>query len=689
MGLLAKLIPATFRRWLITSLGGHDDDRFAKVFYTSPDWIVITRLGDGLVVDANHGFEIISGYSAKEVVGHSISDFNVWAVPEQRAQLVDELMSSGSVRGRLTQLRRRDGTHGECIVNAIQIALEGRTHSHAVWIVRDVTEQNAVHEQFKAAFQLTPDCMTISRVSDGTYVEVNQAYERVSGLTRAQTLGKTATQLGIWADLVERDALMSQIKQHGVANEFFVHIHTSSDQILAASVTAAIFEARGEQFLIALLRDVTETRKAADALRESEARFAKLFDQSPMPMGYSSSADDFSSTQWNGAWFSTFGFDPDTVQGKSGLELGFWVDGNERAKWLGRAVLGEQTSNAEIQVRRSDGALRWVAVSSRSFIEPTRTLVLFTYFDITERRHAQEEILTLNIDLETRVAMRTQALENANQELTETLETLKAAKNQLVQSEKLAALGALVAGVAHELNTPIGNGLTVATSIDYRITEFSHLMETGMKRSDLQAFLADTRQAADILSRNLMRAATLVSSFKQVAVDQTSSQRRTFVLKTLVSELLLTLDPGLRKTACKVNNATNDDVAMDSFPGPLGQVLTNLINNAVVHGYGEEQAGTVTISTPQINEDQIVIQVQDTGKGIDETHLAHVFEPFFTTRMGHGGSGLGLHIVHNLVTGVLGGTISVQSQPGQGATFSVTIPRHAPERTPALKPDAP
>ena len=121
---------------------------------------------------------------------------------------------------------------------------------------------------------------------------------------------------------------------------------------------------------------------------------------------------------------------------------------------------------------------------------------------------------------------------------------------------------------------------------------------------------------------------------------------------------------------------------MNSFPGPLGQVLTNLINNAIVHGYGDGQAGTITISTPTVEQDQVAIQVQDSGKGIDAANLSHIFEPFFTTRMGQGGSGLGLHIAHNLVTGLLGGTITVQSQPGQGASFLVTIPIHTPERTP-------
>ena len=475
---------------------------------------------------------------------------------------------------------------------------------------------------------------------------------------------------------------MTHVDQYGTAKEFFVHLNARGGQVIAATVNAVTFEARGERFLIALLRDVTEARKASQALQESEARFSKLFDQSPMPMGYSSSSDDFSSTHWNRAWFSTFGFDPMAMQGKSGLDLGVWVDPQERSKWLGRSLRGDEISNAETQLRRSDGELRWVAVSSRTFVEPQRTLVLFTYFDTTERRLAQEEILQLNADLEERVAARTLALEDANRELTNTLATLKAAQNQLVQSEKLAALGALVAGVAHELNTPIGNGLTVATSIDYRVKEFMHLAETGMKRSDLQTFLADMQHAADILSRNLARAATLVSSFKQVAVDQTSSQRRRFLLSTLINELLQTLNPSLGKTACKVINSANSDVAMNSFPGPLGQVLTNLINNAIVHGYGDGQAGTITISTPTVEQDQVAIQVQDSGKGIDAANLSHIFEPFFTTRMGQGGSGLGLHIAHNLVTGLLGGTITVQSQPGQGASFLVTIPIHTPERTP-------
>lgn len=681
MGLLANLLPAAIKRWLLASLGGSNDDRYARVFHASPDWIAVTRLHDGMIVDVNQGFQTISGHRVVEVLGHTMGELNVWPYPEQRKMLVDELLLHGVARDTLVQLRRRDGTVRDCMVNASLITLEGQTETHAVWIARDVTDQNAVHEQFKAAFQLTPDFMSISRLSDGTYVEVNAAFERVTGLKREDTLGRTSIEMGVWHDPQAREALVQAFQHTGSLHEYFILINGRGGQVREALVNAATFEARGERYMIALLRDVTDDRVAARALQESESRFSRLFEQSPLPMCYSSDADGFATTQWNRAWFAAFGFDPATAQGKSGTTLGIWVHPEDRERLLSRAVQGEDLTNVEVPLLRADGAPRWISISTRTFKEPQRTLVLFTYFDITERRRAQEEIQTLNTELENRVAQRTADLERTNLELSLTLANLQTAKDQLVQSEKLAALGALVAGVAHELNTPIGNGLTVASSLQYRVEQLATLMETGMKRSDLQGFLDDTRMATDILTRNLSRAGTLVSSFKQVAVDQTSSQRRPFALSVLVAEILLTLHPAIRTAGCSVTVAVDEALQMDSYPGPLGQVLTNLINNAIVHGFPQRPGGTITITARAQPEDQLLLQVQDDGCGIQKADLVHVFEPFFTTRMGQGGSGLGLHIVHNLVTGVLGGYIEAQSIPGQGATFTLTLPRSAPQRS--------
>ena len=680
MGLLARLLPSALKRWLLASLGDPSGDKFARIFHASPEWIVITRLSDSMIVDANQGFEAISGYRAAEVIGRPISQFNIWLHPEQRANMVAELMRTGMVRDTLAQARRRDGQIRDFMVNATLITLQGHTHTHAVWIARDVTDQNVIHEQFKAAFQLTPEFMSITRLRDARIVEVNAAFQRITGLSREQAIGKTSAELNLWHDPQQRAEVFGLIQSQGHVLEHSVLLNARDGQVREALLSSAKFEAGGEQYMFVVQRDVTETQRALKALEESEARFSRLFEQSPMPMCYSSDSDGFSTAQWNQSWFDTFGFDAVTAQGKSGLALGIWVNQADRARWLERSLRGEDTTDAEMLMRRADGELRWISMSSRTFVEPQRTLVLFTYFDITERRRAQQEILELNTQLEARVAQRTSDLQSANFELSQTLGTLNMAKDQLVQSEKLAALGALVAGVAHELNTPIGNGLTVASSLEYRVQEFDRLMASGLKRSDLQSFIDDTRQAADILSRNLMRAGALVASFKQVAVDQTSSQRRRFSLSSVASEILITLNPAIRKSACTVSMDMQNDLRMDSYPGPLGQVLANLINNAIVHGFdGGKIPGTITLVARAGGVSQVVVQVRDAGRGIQKADLHRVFEPFFTTRLGQGGSGLGLHIAHSIVTGVLGGSIDVSSEAGSGATFTLTLPLCAPE----------
>lgn len=689
MGFLAKLLPTGVKQWLLAALGARMDERFARVFYASPDWVVITRVSDGRVVEANHGFQVISGHAPDEVVGKRMSELNVWVDLQQRAELVQTLMQSGFANERLVQLRRRDGAILDCMVNAALIDIDGVPRSHAVWIARDVTEQNAVHEQFQATFRLTPDFMSISRLRDGTYVDVNDAFERITGKRRSEVLGRTSTELGIWADPPARDVLVAKIRSEGSVYEYPIRIMARDGQVREALVNAVIFETRREQLMIALLRDVTDAQAAARALRESEARFARLFEQSPLPMSYCSDADDFSTNHWNAAWFATFGFDAVSAQGRSGTDLGIWVQPEQRRALLERAMHGEPVSDVEVRMRHSNGALRWISLSARPFVEAQRTLIVLSYFDITERRHAQEEIEALNVRLEERVAQRTADLQAANQELTQTLEALHVAKDQLVQSEKLAALGALVAGVAHELNTPIGNALTVSTSLEYRLQEFETAMAQGLKRSDLQNLLDDTRQASDILTRNLTRAGALVTSFKQVAVDQTSAQRRQFELAELVAEIVLTLTPSTRKAGCQIEVEVPEGMAMDSYPGALGQVLANLINNAMVHGYEGVREGRIIVRAERAGDDSIVLSVQDFGRGIAPDHRNHIFEPFFTTRMGQGGSGLGLHIVHNLVSQVLGGRIEFTSEVGQGTRFRATLPLHAPNVAPNPHPPLP
>jgi signal transduction histidine kinase len=298
--------------------------------------------------------------------------------------------------------------------------------------------------------------------------------------------------------------------------------------------------------------------------------------------------------------------------------------------------------------------------------------------ELTERRRvedalgvSQATLLSLNATLEQRVTSRTQELSTA-------VERLTAAQAELVRTEKMAALGSLVAGVAHELNTPIGNSLTVASTMQDQTRQFAVEMTHGLKRSRLDEFVASTAEGAGILMRGLRHAADLVSSFKQVAVDQTSVNRRNFDLLDTVNEILLTLGPSIRKTGHSVHCQVAPAITMDSYPGPLGQVLTNLINNALIHAFHDAQHGQITINAELQGEGRICLIVQDSGTGISPEHLGRVFDPFFTTKLGKGGSGLGLNIAYNLVRDVLGGTITVSNTQGQGACFSLMLPLEAP-----------
>lgn len=290
--------------------------------------------------------------------------------------------------------------------------------------------------------------------------------------------------------------------------------------------------------------------------------------------------------------------------------------------------------------------------------------------------------------LESQVAERTAELTAANTELTEALATLKTAQRELVESEKLASLGRLVAGVAHELNTPLGNALTVVSALEDRWGKLETMLsgQLPMRRSLLEELARDTRRGQDILQRNVQKAADLVRDFKQVAIDQTTDSRRSFDLAQVIEDVLVMVEPSFKHTPFKIQTELAPGIAMNSYPGALGQVLTNLLMNALVHGFEHRESGQVTVHCAPISvegEEMVELQVRDDGRGMDESVRRRIFDPFFTTKLGTGGSGLGMHIVHNIVTNVLGGQIEVVSSPGQGTRTLIRLPRVAPQRAPS------
>jgi two-component system NtrC family sensor kinase len=251
---------------------------------------------------------------------------------------------------------------------------------------------------------------------------------------------------------------------------------------------------------------------------------------------------------------------------------------------------------------------------------------------------------------------------------------LQLAQKHLVESEKMVALGNLVAGVSHEINTPIGIGVTAASYMDEKSKAFQSLFqESKMKRSDLEDYLKTVRETTGMIQTNLFRASELIRSFKQVAVDRSIETKRRFMIKEYIQEVLISLQPNLKKTKHKVWITGKDEIIVFSDPGAISQIVTNLIMNSLIHAFGPEDEGQITIDiTSHYNE--LFLHYSDNGKGMPQDVLGQIFDPFFTTNRGGGGTGLGMHIVYNLVTQSLGGTIKCESKVGAGTDFIIQIP---------------
>ncbi len=281
--------------------------------------------------------------------------------------------------------------------------------------------------------------------------------------------------------------------------------------------------------------------------------------------------------------------------------------------------------------------------------------------------------------LEHNIFLRTRELASSNDELRQAVRNLDRARAELVRGEKLAGLGSLVAGVAHELNTPIGNTAVAATTLQHDVDEFRRAMDAGsLRKSELQQFLARCNEGAELLVKSTQRAAELVISFKQVAVDQASDRRREFDLGETVQDVLRSIRPSFKGHAWVLETDIPQGIHCDGFPGPLGQIVSNLVQNAVLHGFAGREQGRVQVHATVLDADTVRLTVEDDGNGIPEASLGKIFDPFFTTRLGQGGSGLGLTIVYNLVTVMLGGRIEVRSSVGEGTCFTLTFPLSAP-----------
>ena len=289
-----------------------------------------------------------------------------------------------------------------------------------------------------------------------------------------------------------------------------------------------------------------------------------------------------------------------------------------------------------------------------------------------EERNRSKESLLRKVIVEVQASR--SILETKSDDLEQAIHELKMTQDQLVEADKMSALGTLVAGVAHEINTPVGTSITLASTLADETADLAKSMAQGqLKRSAFKAYLDLAVESTSLMLTNLYRAGELVQSFKQVAVDQTSLECRTFNIKSYIEEIVISLSPHLKNTSHCLSVRGDEQLEIKSYPGAIAQIITNFMTNSLLHAFEPEDSGQMEIFV-ETADDRFLITYKDNGCGIPPENLSKVFNPFFTTGRHRGGTGLGLHIVYNLVTQTLRGQIEVDSEQGQGSQFKIALP---------------
>lgn len=428
----------------------------------------------------------------------------------------------------------------------------------------------------------------------------------------------------------------------------------------------------GDDRLVLISRDISEQVRAEQSEQDKRARLKTLIETLPDLVWLKDSDGRF--LNCNPKFERLVGAAEARIKGRREEEL------------LPRSLASLLSADAALALREqrpvhncawlnyaSDGHQEYVEIIHTPFIDQRGVTkgVMAIARDVTAFKYNEEELQRHRAQLELLVSERTA-------ELSRTIDQLRATQQELLQAEKLASLGSLVAGISHELNTPIGNLVTIATTLQEEHANFCAAVSDGsIKRSHLTNHLNRSQEMLTLLDSSARRAAHLINNFKQVAADQTSEHRRHFDLHEVVAANLATLMPGFRRLPVEFLNQVPPGINCDSFPGSLGQIITNLLQNCASHAFTGRDQGRVIISATSDGL-RIRLQVSDDGIGMEAATLVRIFDPFFTTKLGKGGSGLGLSICKRIASSVLGGDLTATSSPGQGTTFVLTMPHAAP-----------
>lgn len=552
-------------------------------------------------------------------------------------------------------------------------------------------ETHASEERFRLLVEQAPEAIFVYDVDNACLVDANPVAEKLLGMSRDELFSEDINR---FYSPIQPDGLATKAsRQDSIRRAMAGEVINTERKIVTAQGESRICEmvlvrlptAHG-RLLRASLIDITERKQAETNVVNLNLRLQGLLD-SAIEVSIIATDPEGSITTFNRGAERLLGYGAEEMLGKSPATFHRESEVKQRAReltrQLGRPISGFETFVAAVREGgsdmrnwtyvRKDGSTLRVSLVVNAVFDQVGQVIGFMGIarDISEQLAAEAKQLRLTIGLDNLVKQRTQALEAA-------LDDLHATQGKLVEAEKLASLGSIVSAIAHELNTPIGNCVTVSSSLHQKTIEFEAQLSSGqLRRSSLDAYLAATREAMALLERGLARSAALVERFKLIAVDQSGYSRRQFELTHLMGSIEALLTERLGTTPYQLRVSLEASLVMDSYPQVIEQVLASFVENSIVHGFAGRDSGTITI---RLNSDNgwVFLHFADDGQGMTEHTRKHVFDPFFTTQLGKGGSGLGMYICYNLVTRLLGGTIDVTSEPGQGCRFTIAMPQHGP-----------
>lgn len=572
-----------------------------------------------------------------------------------------------------TAINRHIG-YGGFIHNFKNLVLRRDLPRYQASIEDDIVTFRAQFERLGQLLRLPEDQAALAQLR-ATFEDYADKYQRVAPMVAA---GASSAQIDAAVQIDDSVALKALDQLNGRA---VVRAQATLHTAKALYTEATRFSRIGGVLVIAamvaatwaLLRFLNRLVAANATIRQTRQQLDLLLDTAPDAM--LSVAPDGHIVRANQMAEQFFGYRDNELLGMAVEQL-IPLDYREvhqakRSQYfeqINRPRSRAMNERVALTALKRDGSQALVEISLSHSGEAAARLATVTLRDVTEREQTRQALIAAKQEAELALAQQQQM------------------QNELVQIEKLAALGGLVAGVAHEVNTPIGVMLSAATHLKAETQKTLRAYQAGeLSEEGLSEYFATAAQATQLMALNSQRAADLIQSFKQVAVDQTGGERRTFDVASYIDEVLLSLRPHLKKSHVTIHVDCPPQLTMDSLPGAFSQVLTNLLMNALTHAFAPEQAGNIVIAVAEEGR-HICLTFSDDGKGIAPELHARVFEPFFTTRRASGGSGLGLHIVHSIVTQSLKGTLAFDSQVGEGTIFVLHLPRSLSDVPPLTKP---